>query len=259
MLQKWVAGFILAAGIVGAVGAQTPPARPTIVLVHGAFAESASWNGVVTQLVSHGFPVVAAANPLRGVRNDASYVSSIVHSIAGPVVLVGHSYGGSVITNATAGNDNIKALVYVAGLAPDEGESAGAMTGRFPGSTLGPTLAPPAILADGSKDLTIQQAKFHAQFAADVPAAEAVQMAATQRPIIEAAFAELSGPPGWKLLPSWFIYGSLDKNIPPALQVFMAKRADARKLVEVAGASHVVMISHPRAVAAMIEEAANAR
>jgi pimeloyl-ACP methyl ester carboxylesterase len=256
MIREWIAGLVVAAGFAGFASAQPVPShrpQPTIVLVHGAFAESASWNGVVTDLEAKGYTVVAVANPLRGVKIDAGYVSSVVKSIAGPVVLVGHSYGGTVITNATA--DNVTALVYVAGLAPEQGETAGGMTARFPGSTLGPTLTPIA-LADGTQDLAIQQSRFPAQFAADVPLHEARQMAATQRPIAQSAFTEISGPPAWKHLPSFFIYGALDRNIPPALQSFMAKRADARRLIEVPGASHVVMVSHPHAVAALIEQAA---
>ena len=231
---------------------------PTIVLVHGAFAESSSWNGVVARLLAKGYPVIAAANPLRGVRIDSAYVASVLDSIPGPVVLVGHSYGGVVITNAATGKGNVKALVYVAGLATAEGESAGALVGRFPGSTLGPTLAPPTALSDGNKDLYILQPRFHAQFAADVPARDAALMAATQRPIVAAAFDELSGPPAWKSIPSWFIYGSRDKNIPPVLQPFMAERAGAKGIVEVNGASHVVMISHPDQIAKLIEQAATA-
>ena len=231
---------------------------PTIVLVHGAFAESSSWNGVVARLLAKGYPVIAAANPLRGVRIDSAYVASVLDSIPGPVVLVGHSYGGVVITNAATGKGNVKALVYVAGLATAEGESAGALVGRFPGSTLGPTLAPPTALSDGNKDLYILQPRFHAQFAADVPARDAALMAATQRPIVAAAFDELSGPPAWKTIPSWFIYGSRDKNIPPVLQPFMAERAGAKGIVEVNGASHVVMISHPDQVVKLIEQAATA-
>ena len=231
---------------------------PTIVLVHGAFAESSSWNGVVARLLAKGYPVIAAANPLRGVRIDSAYVASVLDSIPGPVVLVGHSYGGVVITNAATGKGNVKALVYVAGLATAEGESAGALVGRFPGSTLGPTLAPPTALSDGNKDLYILQPRFHAQFAADVPARDAALMAATQRPIVAAAFDELSGPPAWKSIPSWFIYGSRDKNIPPVLQPFMAERAGAKGIVEVNGASHVVMISHPDQVVKLIEQAATA-
>ena len=232
-------------------------AKPTLVLVHGAFAGSSSWNGVVEKLIKKGFPVVAAANPLRSVKGDAAYVSSLVKSIPGPVVLVGHSYGGSVITDAAAGNSNVIALVYVAGFAPDVGETPGSLNGKFPGSTLGPTLAPPVILADGSKELYILQDKFHDQFAADVDAATAATMAATQRPIIEAAFNDAAQVATWKTIPSWFVYGTLDKNIPAALHEFMAKRAGSKKTIGVKGASHVVMVSHPDVVASLIEAAAS--
>ncbi|MBC7990415.1 MAG: alpha/beta hydrolase [Luteimonas sp.] len=238
-----------------ASGAST---KPTVVLVHGAFAESSSWDGVASRLMARGYTVVAAANPLRGVQSDAKYVASVVDSIPGRVVLVGHSYGGQVITNVTGTKDNVKALVYVAGFAPEAGESAEALAGKFPGSTLGPTLAPPVPLSDGGSDLYIDQAKFHAQFAADLPRSQTVLMAAGQRPITLSALKEVSGAPAWKTIPSWFIYGNRDKNIPPALQPFMAKRAAAKKSVEVPGASHVVMTSHPAVVAKLIEEAARA-
>ncbi|MEJ0091736.1 MAG: DUF6130 family protein [Limisphaerales bacterium] len=230
--------------------------KPTIVLVHGAFAESASWNGVVTRLLAKGYPVVAVANPLRGLRSDSEYVTIVFRSIQGPIVAVGHSYGGSVITGAAVGIPNVKALVYVAGLAPDAGESAADISDRFPGSTLGPTLAAPVILPDGGRDLYIQQDKFHAQFAADVPEADAMLMAAAQRPVTESALHESSGPAAWKTIPSWFIFGSLDKNIMESAHLFMARRADAKEIVDVKGASHVVMISHPDEVAQLIEHAA---
>lgn len=233
--------------------------KPTIVLVHGAFAESSSWNSVLTKLIAKGYPTVAIANPLRGVQSDADYVASVLNDIKGPIMLVGHSYGGAVITNAVNGNSNVKALVYVAGFAPDTGESAADLSGRYPGSTLGPTLAPPVALPDGNKDLYIQQDKFHAQFAADVPADEARLMASTQRPITEAALNEASGASAWKSIPSWFIYGERDLNIPAAVQSFMADRANSRETVVVKGASHVVMISHPDAVAEVIEHAATQR
>jgi pimeloyl-ACP methyl ester carboxylesterase len=236
--------------------AESSSDKPTIVLVHGAFADSSSWNGVASRLLAKGYPVVAVANPLRGVQSDAKYVAGVLDSIPGPIVLVGHSYGGNVITNAAAGKDNVKALVYVAGLAPDSGESAATLSGKYPGSTLGPTLAPPVPLPDGGKDLYIKQANFHAQFAADVPVAQAAQMAVAQRPITEAALKEPSGAPAWKSIPSYFIYGSLDKNIPPALQPFMAERAHAKRIVEIPGASHVLMISHADAVTKIIEDAA---
>ena len=232
--------------------------KPTIVLVHGAFAESSSWNGVITKLFTKGYPVIAAANPMRGAKSDAAYIDGLLKSINGPIVLVGHSYGGSVITNAAHDNKNVKALVYVAGFAPDEGETPSELSGRYPGSTLGPTLAPAVILPDGSKELYIKQEKFHAQFAADVSSADAKLMAATQRPINEAAFNEPSGKPSWKHIPSWFIYGISDRNIPAKVADFMAKRAGAKEIVAVKGASHVVMISHPSVVAQIIEHAARA-
>lgn len=237
----------------------TQDIKPTIVLVHGAFAESSSWNGVLAKLNEKGYSTVAVANPLRGVKNDADYVASVLRSIGGPIVLVGHSYGGAVITNAANGNKNVKALVYVAAFAPDTGESAVELSGLYPGSTLGPALAPPVTTPDGGKDLYIQQDKFHAQFAADVPAAAAQLMASTQRPITEAALNEASGTATWKFMPSWFIYGDLDLNIPEAALSFMAKRANSKETVVVRGASHVVMVSHPDAVAEMIEHAAIAQ
>jgi pimeloyl-ACP methyl ester carboxylesterase len=230
--------------------------KPTVVLVHGAFAESSSWDGVVGKLQAAGFPVVAAANPLRGVKADAEYVAGIVDAIKGPVVLVGHSYGGTVITNAANGRNNVKALVFVAAFAPEAGESSGGLAAQFPGGTLGSALAPPVLLSSGGKDLYIQQEKFPAQFAADLPAGQAKLMAASQRPIVDAALDERSGAPAWKTIPSWFIYGTLDKNIPPAGQAFMASRAGARKVIEIKGASHVVMTSHPAETAKLIVEAA---
>jgi pimeloyl-ACP methyl ester carboxylesterase len=236
--------------------AESPAAKPTVVLVHGAFAESSSWNPVITQLAAKGYPTIAAANPLRSVRSDADYVASILKSVKGPVVLVGHSYGGSVISSAATGNADVKALVYVAAFAPEKGETAIQLSSRFPGSTLGPALAPPVMLADGGKDLYIQQDKLHAQFAADVSAGEARRMAATQRPVTEAALNEGAGEPAWKSLPSWFIYGEQDRNIPAAAMEFMAKRAAARKSVPIKGASHVVMLSHASEVSQLIEEAA---
>lgn len=230
---------------------------PTIVLVHGAFADSSSWNGVVTLLEKDGYTVVAAANPLRGVKSDARYVNDIVRSIETPVILVGHSYGGSVISEVTA--PNVKALVYVAAFAPDEGETAASLSSRFPGSTLGTALAAPVALTDGGKDLYILQDRFHDQFAADVPFADAATMAAGQRPITEAALNEAAQQAVWKSIPSWFIYGDADRNIPAQALAFMAERAHARQTVVIPGGSHVVMVSHPAAVAELIETAASAR
>ncbi|WP_230686779.1 alpha/beta fold hydrolase [Catellatospora vulcania] len=243
----------LTAAPAAAAGKQT---KPTIVLVHGAFADSSSWDGVVPLLQAQGYNVISAANPLRGVSSDADYVAALLKSIPGPVVLVGHSYGGSVISNAAEGNPNVKALVYVAAFAPEVGESAAALSAKFPGSTLGPTLAKPVPLAGGGNDLYIDQAKFQDQFAADVPAEKAKLMAVAQRPITEAALNEPSPASAWKNIPSWFVYGSADKNIPPQAQAFMAQRAGSKETVVVDGASHVVMISHPDQVAKVIQNAA---
>jgi pimeloyl-ACP methyl ester carboxylesterase len=254
-----MAMFIPISGVVAQEARSSTPPRPTIVLVHGAFAESGSWNGVIERLRAHGYPVVAASNPLRSVSSDAASVASVVSAIKTPVVLVGHSYGGAVITDAASHATNVKALVYVAAFAPEAGETSIGLTGRFPGATLGAALSPPIVLPDGTKDLYIQQEKFPQQFAADVRASQAALMAATQRPITEAALNEATVAPAWKSLPSWFIYGSADKNIPAAAQAFMANRASARRTVVIAGASHVVMTSNPKAVADLIEEAANAR
>lgn len=238
---------------------RSPAPKPTVVLVHGAFADASSWNGVIRRLHDKGYTVVAAANELRSVKGDAAVVGSLVKSIQGPVVLVGHSYGGSVISQAATGQDNVKALVYVAAFAPEVGESAIELSGRFPGSSLGPTLAPPVELADGGKDLYIEQGKFRAQFAADVPAAQVALMAVGQRPVTDAALHEASTSAAWKTIPSWSVYGSADLNIPPAALAFMATRTHSRETVVIKGASHVVMVSHPAEVAALIEHAALAK
>ena len=230
--------------------------KPDIVLVHGAFAESSSWNGVIPKLVADGYNVTAVANPLRGLKTDSESVATVLGTIKGPVVLVGHSYGGSVITNAAHGQRNVKALVYIDGTAPDSGESTSMLASRFPGNTLGPALAEPVPLRDGGKDLYIRRERYRAQFAADVPEDQAKLMFATQRPITAAALDEPSGAPAWKTIPSWFIYGELDLNIPAAAHAFMAKRADAKEAIKIKGASHVVMVSHPDEVAQMIERAA---
>jgi pimeloyl-ACP methyl ester carboxylesterase len=252
-------GLTLAAGLLAPMAQAQPAAlaaKPTVVLVHGAFADSSSWNGVIAALQHDGYTVIAAPDNLRGVRADADVVADVVKGVSGPVVLVGHSYGGSVISEAAEGAPNVKALVYVAAFAPEAGETALGLTGKFPGSTLGPTLAPPVPLAGGGNDLYIQQSRFPAQFAADVPEAEARLMAAGQRPIAEAALSEASTAPAWKHVPSWFVYGDADRNIPPAAMQFMARRAGAHETLVVKGASHVVMVSHPAEVAQLIERAA---
>lgn len=228
----------------------------TIILVHGAFAESASWDRVIGPPLSAGHPVIAAANPLRGLAHDAAAVSDLVRSAGKPVVLVGHSYGGAVISNVNADAGAVSGLVYVAGFAPDAGESCLTLTANFPGSTLKDALrAVPR--GDGTTDLYITQDRFRAQFAADVPAQQAARMAATQRPVTQEALSEPSGTrPLWKERPSWFLIGGQDRNIPAALQRYMAKRARARRTMEIPGASHAVAAAHPEATAHMILEAA---
>ncbi len=234
----------------------TAKARSTIVLIHGAFADSSSWNDVMSTLLGQGYPVIAASNPLRGVTRDATYLRSILASIDGPIVLVGHSYGGSVISIAAKGNSQVKALVYVAGFAPGSGESAADLSGRFPGGTLGATLGPPIPQGDGTSDLYIDQSKFRAQFCADVPEPQAMRMAASQRPCTDLALNEASGDPAWKTIPSWFVYGEHDKNIPVACHRFMAERAGSREAVEIKGASHALSISYSDTVANVILNAA---
>ncbi|RXT56088.1 alpha/beta hydrolase [Bosea sp. Tri-44] len=254
-MSKIAATVALATALLsGAAVAQS--AKPTIVLVHGAFADSSSWNGVIASLQKNGYTTVAVANPLRSVSGDARLVSDVVASIAGPVVLVGHSYGGQVITNAAKGHGNVKSLVYVAAFAPEAGEAAADLAGKFPGGTLGAALAPPVKLAGGGVDLYIDQAKFRDQFAHDVSPEATALMAAGQRPITEAALTEKSGEPAWKSLPSYFVYGDGDKNIPARALAFMAERAHSKRTVVVENASHVVMVSQPQIVAGLIEEAA---
>jgi pimeloyl-ACP methyl ester carboxylesterase len=230
--------------------------KVTIVLVHGALADSSSWDGVISKLQADGYPVIAAPNPLRSLPSDSDYVSDIVRNVPGPVVLVGHSYGGSIITNAATSAGNVNALVYVAAYAPEAGESAFDLTGKFPGSILAAALAPPVALADGAHDLYLQQEKFRPVFAADVPEKQVKVLAATQRPVTDVALKGASGAPAWKSIPSWFVYGSADKVIPPAAHAFMAQRAGAKDTIVVKGAPHVVMISNPSVVADLIEKAA---
>ncbi|WP_433280281.1 alpha/beta fold hydrolase [Pseudonocardia xinjiangensis] len=230
-------------------------AKPTIVLVHGAFADSSSWYGVVPRLHAADHHVHAAANPLRTLDGDAEYVESVLAGIEGPVVLAAHSYGGMVVTNAAAGNDRVRALVYVAAFAPDEGESAADLSTKHGGSTLPETLVH-FPLPDGGKDLYIAQDRFHAQFMADAPAAEAELAAAAQRPLTQAAIEGPSGRPAWKAIPSFFIWGSEDRSIPPTVHRMMAERANAQQAIELPGASHDVEVSCPDVVAQLILDAA---
>ena len=232
----------------------------TIVLVHGAFAESASWDRVMDPLVAEGHRVVAAANPLRSLSADAAAVSDLVRTIEGPVVLVAHSYGGAVITNVDADAGDIAGLVYVNGFAPGPGENCFQLAGMFPGSMLGEETARPVSRSDGTTDLYIAEDSFHRIFCQDVPRPQAALMAATQRPAAQGALVEPSGGrPLWKDVPSWFVIGEEDRIIPAELQRYMAERARAQRTVAVEGASHAIPVSRPDATVHAILEAAALR
>lgn len=258
-MLEFVLSVLATMAISGSAQVSEPakPDRPTVVLVHGAFADSSSWNGVIAELRADGYPVISAANPLRGVQNDGQYVANLINSIPGPVILVGHSYGGTVISVAAPGKPNVKALVFVAAFALDDGESVAGISTRFPEGTLAGALAPPVPLGGGVNDLYIDQGRFWKQFAADVPEVQASLMARTQRPITDSALSEGMKAPAWRSLPSFFIYGTEDRNIPRSALAFMAERAKSRHTVEIEGASHVVMVSHPNEVAQLIERAAS--
>ncbi|NIK58919.1 alpha/beta fold hydrolase [Kribbella shirazensis] len=230
--------------------------NPVVVLVHGAFAESASWNGVVERLRAQSIETVAVANPLRSLEGDAQYVRDVIAGIGRPVVLVGHSYGGMVITEAAAGNDAVKALVYVCAFAPDQGETAFELSLKFPGSTLGGALNAYPV-ATGGNELAIRSDVFRQQFCADVPDDQAALMAATQRPVTEAALTTglPTATPAWRTIPSWFVFSDLDLNIPVALHRFFAERSGAKDTREIAGASHALSVSQPEAVTATILDA----
>ncbi|MFG2970340.1 alpha/beta fold hydrolase [Streptomyces sp. NPDC048288] len=238
-------------------GASPQGPKPTVVLVHGAFADATSWNGVISMLRQDGYPVVAVANPLRSLSGDSAYLKDVLAGIDGPVVLAGHSYGGSVISNAATGDKNVKALVYLAAFLPEKGESAIGLSGKFPGSTLGDALrSVPFTNADGSQgtDLYIQNDKFRHQFAADVPRDRTDLMAVTQRPVTNAALAEGAAEPAWKTIPSWALVATQDLNIPRRAQEFMAERAHAH--VTEVRSSHAVSVSRPGKVTDVIEDAA---
>lgn len=233
-----------------------PSGKPTIVFSHGAFADSSGWGDIISTLRALDYPVLATSNPLRGVKYDSDYTAATLKSVKGPIVLVGHSYGGMVINGAASGNNQVKALVFVSAFAPEVGESAGDLSAKFPGGTLGPTLAPPVPLPDGTSDLYIQFDKFRAQFCADIPEPAAWRMAVTQRPCTENALSDKATNVAWKNIPSWFVWGELDKNIPAASHRFMAERAKAREALEIKGASHVAFIANADTVAGVILQAA---
>jgi pimeloyl-ACP methyl ester carboxylesterase len=232
---------------------------PTVALVHGAFADSSGWNDVVRQLRAAGVQVQAVSNPLRGIAADTAYVASALRQIPGPVVAVGHSYGGAIITNAAAQVDNVVGLVYVAAFAPDEGEVLQEIEAGSTDSVLNSALVQleyPGPDGQPATELAIDAAKFHDAFAADVPEDEAAVMAATQRPVSAFGFTERNGTPAWRTLPSWAVVATGDKAAGSDVVRQMAQRAGAT-IVETE-ASHVVMVSKPRVVTDVILQAVQA-
>lgn len=228
---------------------------PTVVLVHGAFADSSGWNDVVRQLRAAGVAVQAMSNPLRGIAHDSAYVASALRQIPGPVLAVGHSYGGAIITNAAVSAGNVVGLVYVAAFAPDEGEVLQEIEGDSRDSVLSSALVPLQYPTEAgtATEFAIDPAKFHDAFAADVPEDEAAVMAATQRPVSELGFSEPNGPAAWKTLPSWAVVATGDKAAGSDVVRRMAERAGA--VITEVEASHVVMVSQPQAVADVIRQA----
>jgi pimeloyl-ACP methyl ester carboxylesterase len=228
--------------------------RPTVVLVHGAFADGSSWNGVIERLQADGVQVTAPANPLRGIFIDSAYIASLLEQIPGPVLAVGHSYGGAVISNAATKANNVVGLVYVAAFAPDEGERLGDVSSTSKDSVLNTALMPLQYPTGQGQETAVEFAmdpeKFHDAFAADLPAEQTAVAAATQRPVAELAFSEPNGEPAWKNLPSWAVVATGDKAAGTDVVRSMAERAGAT-ITEVEG-SHVIMISQPQVVTDVI-------
>jgi pimeloyl-ACP methyl ester carboxylesterase len=255
---------VLAAAVPASIAtAGTPPRpmapKPTIVLVHGAWADASSWAPVTSRLQRAGYTVLSPPNPLRGLAGDAAYLAAfLAQRTAGPVILVGHSYGGAVVTDAALSDPDVKALVYVDAFVPDQGESILGLLASAPGGAGDPNALFDAVgypgAPPGDVDLYIKTAVFPAAFAGDLPAATAAKLAAGQRPITLAALSEPSGVPAWKTLPSWYVVGAADGILPPALQLTMAQRAGSH-VIRIP-ASHLSMLSHPDAVTAVILVAA---
>src|SRR6266480_1291955 len=254
--------ILIPANVIAAKSDTVSTTKPSIVLVHGAWADGSSWSRVIALLQDQGYTVYAPANPLRGLASDSAYIADFLHSITGPIVLVGHSYGGAVITNAATGNPNVKALVFIDAFAPDQGESLGQLSsippppGESPSCVSGdPTQVFNFVpLTGGDVDLYIKPSLFPSCFANDLPPNEGAVLASTQRPFALSALSQTSGVPAWKTIPSFYLVGTIDRAIPPFAQLFMAQRANAT-IVQVR-ASHLVMIPHPEAVTDLINQAA---
>lgn len=241
-----------------AADGDTSGTRPTVVLIHGAFADASSWNGVAERLERRGYTVMAPANPLRGLYNDATYISSVLDSIKGPVVLAGHSYGGAVISSAAAGHSQVKALVYIDALMPDVGESGASLSARFPSALSTATRSVPYREGDGRSgtDLYLKRDKVYPVFAACLPQSQADLLGVTQRPAATTAFSETAKVAAWKTIPSWAMVGRQDMAINPEQERFQARRAHSHT-VEI-NSCHVSLIAHPDAVTDLILRAATA-
>ena len=238
----------------GATANASGHSNVTIVLEHGAWADGSSWDGVVAQLQKDGYSVDVPPNPLRGPSIDSAYLASYLKTVSGPIVLVGHSYGGFVITEAATDDSNVKALVYVDAYIPAKGDTIGSINKQFPGSQLTPNTLSFVPSSGGVVDVYIKPSEFRSILANDLSAKQAAELAATQRPIAASALTEPAGPPAWTSISSWDVIGTEDHAIPVAAQRFMAKRAHAT--VTEIKASHLSMISQPEKVTAVIEAAA---
>jgi pimeloyl-ACP methyl ester carboxylesterase len=240
-----------------AVTAGTTGAKPTIVLEHGAWADSSSWDGVIQRLQLLGYTVDVPPNPLRSLPDDSAYLADFLKTISGPVILVGHSYGGAVITNAATGNTQVRALVYVDAFIPDQGQTLLQLATATPGSCVASSTAFNVVpLSTGDADLYVKQSVFPGCMANGLPASQAAVLAATQRPLAASVLGEPSGVPAWKQIRSWAVIGTADHAIPPAEQLAMAEHADAH--ITRVDAPHLSMISDPGVVTAVILQAVRA-
>ncbi|MEV4352365.1 alpha/beta hydrolase [Actinoplanes sp. NPDC049596] len=258
ILLAAVALLALAAGPASSAAARPP--KPTVVLVHGAWADASSWNKVIPRLLADGYPVVAPANPLRSLSGDAASIRAYLQTVPGPVVLVGHSYGGAVITNAATGLSNVKALVYVNAFAPDQGESPLALAGPDSALSADPTtvfdFVPATLPPTATTDLYLKRSTVFTSFATGLSNPDKALVAATQRPAAFGGLADTSGTPAWRTIPSWYLIGTKDVIIPAGVQRTMARRAGST--VTEYNAGHLGLMSDPRTVTAGIERAARA-
>ncbi len=262
MIAIVLLSLLIPTQVASAAGSSGGPGRtkPTIVLVHGAWADGSGWSGVVERLQRRGYPVRVPPNPLRSLPGDSATVADFLSTLTGPIVLVGHSYGGAVITNAATGNAAVKALVYVDAFAPEQGETVFPLAGADSALAVDPTtvfdFVPYPGAPTGDVDLYLKQTVFLESFANGIPERKALVLYATQRPITFSSGNQPSGVPAWKTIPSWYLIGTQDKIIPPAQQRFMAERAHAR--IEEAKAGHLAMVSRPDAVTDIILSAVRA-